>query len=70
MSNQKHREDTIELVSALLRIVPDKYTSDYGRWVWVAGRLASMIIRWSRMDIGIRQEIRAIVEHSKHGDKR
>lgn len=69
MSSEKHREDTIELVKALLRMVPARYSSNYGRWVWVAGKLAGMIIRWSRMDIGIRQEVRAIVEHSKQKTK-
>ena len=65
MSSEQHRKDTIELIEALLRSVPKHYTNNYGRWVWVAGKLAGMIIRWSRMDIGIRQEVRGIVEHSK-----
>jgi hypothetical protein len=65
MSAEQHRRDTIELVEALLRKVPPKYTSERGRWVWVAGRLAGMIIRWSRMDMSIRQEVKGIIRASK-----
>ena len=69
MSAEQHRKDTIELVEALLRSVPKRYTSSYGRWVWVAGKLAGMIIRWSRLDMTIRQEVRAIIERSKRFEK-
>ena len=65
MSAEQHRRDTIELVEALLKTVPPRYTSSYGRWVWVAGKLAGMIIRWSRMDMTIRQEVKGIVKKSK-----
>jgi hypothetical protein len=65
MSAEQHRRDTIELVEALLRKVPPKYTSERGRWVWVAGRLAGMIIRWSRMDMSIRQEVKGVIRASK-----
>ncbi len=67
MSAEQHRRDTIELVEALLRKVPPRYTGQYGRWVWVTGKLASMIIRWSRMDMTIRQEVRGIIRASKKG---
>lgn len=66
MSKQEHDKDSIELVTALLKQSPDRYTTDKGRWVWVAGRLASMITRWSRMDISVREEVEAIKEHSKN----
>ena len=65
MSAEQHRKDTIELIEALLRSVPPRYTTSYGRWVWVAGKLAGMIIRWSRMDMTIRQEVRGIVKRSR-----
>ena len=65
MSAEQHRKDTIELIEALLRSVPKRYTSSYGRWVWVAGKLAGMIIRWSRLDMTIRQEVRGIVKRSR-----
>lgn len=64
MSAEDHRK-TIELVTALLHSVPPRYTSNYGRWVWVAGKLAGMIIRWARMDMAIRQEVKNIVKASK-----
>jgi hypothetical protein len=67
MSAEQHRRDTIELVEALLRKVPPKYTSERGRWVWVAGRLAGMIIRWSRMDMSIRQEVKNVIRSSRRG---
>jgi len=69
MSAEQHRRDTIELVEALLRKVPPRYTGQYGRWVWVAGKLAGMIIRWSRMDMTIRQEVRGVIRASKRGEK-
>lgn len=65
MSQENHRRDSLELITALLRLAPRRYTSERGRWVWVSGRLASMIIRWARMDISIRQEIKSIIEQSK-----
>lgn len=65
MSREEHRKDTLELVEALLRSVPPRFTSSYGRWIWVTGKLASMIIRWSRLDMTIRQEVRAIIRASK-----
>jgi hypothetical protein len=68
MSREEHRRETIELVTALLRSVPPHYTGQYGRWVWVTGKLAGMIIRWSRMDMTIRQEVRGIVRASKRGE--
>lgn len=69
MSAEQHRKDSKELVEALLRSVPPRYTTSYGRWVWVAGKLAGMIIRWSRMDMTVRQEVRAIIERSKRFEK-
>lgn len=69
MSREEHRRETIELVEALLRSVPPRYTGQYGRWVWVTGKLASMIIRWSRMDMTIRQEVRAIIRSSKKNSR-
>ena len=65
MSTPEDHRRSQELVEALLRSVPPRYTTNYGRWVWVAGRLAGMIIRWARMDIAIRQEVRAVIERSK-----
>lgn len=65
MSREQHTRDTIELIEALLRSTPDHYTTSYGRWIWVAGRLAGMIIRWSRMDMSVRQEVQGIVEQSR-----
>jgi len=65
MSQEEHRRASIELVSALLRMAPGRYTTDKGRWVWVAGKLASMIIRWSRMDMSVRQEVQGIIKHSR-----
>ena len=67
MSAEQHRQDSKELVEALLDSVPPRYTTSYGRWVWVAGKLAGMIIRWSRMDMTIRQEVRGIIRSSKDG---
>ena len=64
MSKQEHNRDSIELVSALLRLAPRRYTTEKGRWVWVAGRLASMIIRWSRTDMSVRQEVEGIIRES------
>ena len=66
MTSEQHRRDSRELVEALLAQVPQRYTTSYGRWVWVAGRLAGMIIRWSRMDMSVRQEVRAIIAQSKN----
>jgi len=65
MSKQEHERASIELVSALLRLAPRRYTSERGRWVWVAGRLASMITRWSRLDMAVRQEVEAIKRESR-----
>ena len=65
MSKQEHDRASIELVSALLRLAPGRYTTEKGRWVWVAGRLASMVIRWSRMDVSVRQEVKGIIRHSE-----
>jgi hypothetical protein len=65
MSQEEHRRASIELVSALLRLAPGRYTTEKGRWVWVAGKLASMIIRWSRMDMSVRQEVEAIKRESR-----
>jgi hypothetical protein len=65
MSKQEHNKDSIELVSALLQLAPRRYTTEKGRWVWVAGKLASMIIRWSRTDMAVRQEVEAIVRDSR-----
>ena len=64
MSKREHDQDSIALVSALLRLAPGRYTTEKGRWVWVAGRLASMIIRWSRLDMTVRQEVEAIKRDS------
>ena len=65
MSKQEHDKASIELVSALLRLAPGRYTTEKGRWVWVAGRLASMIIRWSRLDMAVRQEVEGILRDSR-----
>ena len=65
MSQEEHRRASIELVSALLRLAPGRYTTEKGRWVWVTGKLASMIIRWSRMDMSVRQEVEAIKRESR-----
>ena len=64
MSKQEHERASIELVSALLRLAPGRYTSERGRWVWVAGRLASMVTRWSRLDVTVRQEVEGILRDS------
>jgi hypothetical protein len=65
MSKQEHERASIELVSALLRLAPGRYTTEKGRWVWVAGKLASMVTRWSRMDVSVRQEVEAIKRESR-----
>jgi len=65
MSKREHDQDSIALVSALLRLAPSRYTTEKGRWVWVCGRLASMIIRWSRLDMTVRQEVEGILRDSR-----
>jgi hypothetical protein len=70
MSTEEDRRQSVELVSALLRLAPQHLTTASGRWIWVAGRLASMIIRWGRMDWSIRQEVQGIIEHSKKTGRR
>jgi hypothetical protein len=65
MSKREHDQDSIALVTALLRLAPRRYTTEKGRWVWVTGKLASMIIRWSRMDMSVRQEVEAIKRESR-----
>jgi hypothetical protein len=65
MSKREHDQDSIALVSALLRLAPGRYTTEKGRWVWVCGKLASMIIRWSRLDMAVRQEVEAIQRDSR-----
>ena len=65
MSKQEHNRDSIELVSALLQLAPRRYTTEKGRWVWVCGKLARMIIRWSRTDMAVRQEVEAIQRDSR-----
>ena len=69
MSQEHHRRDSLELITALLRLAPHRYTTERGRWVWVAGKLAGMIIRWARMDMSIRSEIKSIIEQSKTREK-
>ena len=64
MSKREHDQDSIALVTALLRLAPGRYTTEKGRWVWVAGKLASMIIRWSRLDMSVRQEVQGIIRDS------
>jgi len=64
MSKSQHDQDSTALVSALLRLAPSRYTSERGRWVWVAGRLASMVTRWSRLDVTVRQEVEGILRDS------
>jgi hypothetical protein len=65
MSKREHDQDSIALVTALLRLAPGRYTTEKGRWVWVCGKLASMIIRWSRMDMTVRQEVQGIIRESR-----
>jgi len=70
MSSNEDRERSIELVRALLSSAPQHLTTSSGRWIWVTGRLAAMVIRWSRMDMSIRQEVRGIIEKSRRGGGR
>lgn len=70
MSTEEDRRQSVELVSALLRLAPQHLTTATGRWIWVAGKLAAMIIRWGRMDWSIRQEVEALIEKSKNWDRR
>ena len=70
MSKQEHNEDTRALIEALLASAPQRLTTSPGRWIWVAGKLAAMIIRWGRMDWSIRQEVQALIEKSKNMDRR
>ena len=70
MSSNEDRERSIELVRALLSQAPQHLTTASGRWIWVTGKLAAMVIRWSRMDMSIRQEVRGIIEKSRRGGRR
>lgn len=65
MSAEENRRQAFELVGALLKSAPAYLTSEKGRWIWATGKLAAMVVRWARMDMSVRQEVRGIIESSK-----
>ena len=64
MRREDHYQATMDLITSLIARAPQQYTTEKGRWVWAAGRLASMLVKASHNDSELKRELTAIKQQA------
>lgn len=68
MSKPKQKrihEISHQIIRMSLDRVPNRYTDNYGRWVWVAGFLAGWLARIVISDITVRQQLQDYIRDNQ-----